>query len=438
MWHGLRQRKLNFHLDREDAITSTIGSRLAYLPEDVWLSLLQAFFGENLAAGPLESVSFWPQWRLPDSRRVEPDIVYEFHGLRLIVEAKRDDAWQTTDQWHREKRAAEHSLPDGKLIRLLALGGESDSSPESLGVCAITWREFAAILRKEFEASDSCPAALAHDLDEALAYFGFCGWRWFGDGEILKCRLDRGLDSISVFALDGLDPAAWWEGHTFLRGNGNLEVFEHMTVEPERVRKALVDVRQAYRLIYLYQSRLLTVAKAMAEYFDYGFFRFLPAGWDKGVQPGSDPADMNDWLFLPLLDASILYLPSGADQNLQSPNQWMLEVRLRSDSMRPLTPKKMTKLSWAQGDEAETSVLTYAFQPGQEKQTWWMDLWNNSQWPEQDDLPWVDGDGRKVARLTHRVEDLLDATGISEAMTRFEICLDRHGFPKAERGLQLM
>ncbi len=197
----------------------------------------------------------------------------------------------------------------------------------------------------------------------------------------------------------------------------------------ERIREALEDVRKAYRLLYLYQARILTAVREFADLAGYEFFRFLPAGMDKGIQPGSDPLEADDWLFLPLLDASILYLPAGIDPQAQDPAHWMLEVRLHSDSLRPHRPKRLTRIPWAANPAGESLLVTYAHRPGESRQAWWTDLWYRSKWPESDDTPWMDADGRKVVRMTHRVEDLLDETGVSAAMTTFLEHLARHGYP---------
>ncbi len=229
MWQALRKRKLQLapgHDSREDGITSTIGSRLAYLPETVWSSLLSALYSEPIHPGPLERVDFWPRWRHPDTGQVEPDMNYEFERLRLIVEVKREGGEQTRRQLSRELDAAGNHLADGKATRILALGGSLAGVPRQLPARAVSWRDFAALVRIATETAPDCPAPLSSDLDQAFAWFGFPGWAWLSDTEIAGFRPDPAGRSVSLLTDLGEASSRWWLEPGLLPIRDQWEVFE--------------------------------------------------------------------------------------------------------------------------------------------------------------------------------------------------------------------
>ena len=99
--------------NREDARTSTIFERLAYLPPDLmWKILCRATGGHILPrfqVVKLDSVEFWPTWKLSsDGRsRAEPDVFLRWRlgdpetMVDMIIEAKRsgEGVTQNRRQW---------------------------------------------------------------------------------------------------------------------------------------------------------------------------------------------------------------------------------------------------------------------------------------------------------------------------------------------------
>jgi len=131
---GVDERALAHDVEAyEDTLTATLFERLLYLPDDVVIAVLSdpSFWpGEGFQpSGPVEDVWFWPCWPAPDGRpdreRIEPDVVIDFPGHRLVIEAKRFDL---ADQQLPEQLALEWLAAQGeRKVWLLTVGGLADS-----------------------------------------------------------------------------------------------------------------------------------------------------------------------------------------------------------------------------------------------------------------------------------------------------------------------
>jgi len=117
-------------LDSEDALTAAVFERLRYLPCTVlkrWLDNSVPLKGGLSRVKPwpdqVTSYSFWPSWLDPKGGRVEPDLILEFDGAAVIVEAKLwsgksdPDRDQLARQWIVGER---HFRAQGRGTRLVA------------------------------------------------------------------------------------------------------------------------------------------------------------------------------------------------------------------------------------------------------------------------------------------------------------------------------
>lgn len=122
----------------EDVLTATVFERLSYLPDELFSQAMSTLLGKPF--GPLQSMEFWPTWRLPDgylpdgdSRSAEPDVLLQDERQVLLIEAKRYD-WkrqQCPHQLAKELMAGWHEQRLGDHTLLLTLGGMLDVSAES-------------------------------------------------------------------------------------------------------------------------------------------------------------------------------------------------------------------------------------------------------------------------------------------------------------------
>lgn len=112
----------------EDVLTASVFERIAYLPDDLFITAFTTVLGVGI--GAIETIEFWPSWYLADGRRVEPDVVISDGNQSLLVEAKRHDDYrqQSAGQLAAELQAG---WCEGKLAEnciLLTLGGLTDFS----------------------------------------------------------------------------------------------------------------------------------------------------------------------------------------------------------------------------------------------------------------------------------------------------------------------
>jgi hypothetical protein len=105
---------------------------------------------------------------------------------------------------------------------------------------------------------------------------------------------------------------------------------------PERneIEAALLDVRKGYRLIYLFQRRVLDVCTEIIGGFesDLNFYQWSPSHYEITPRRGTDPINRWAWDFLPLYDFCTFYLPEGVHWEEHKPGDWMLAIRVTADS----------------------------------------------------------------------------------------------------------
>lgn len=192
-------RKNNHDPNQEDPRTSTILSRILYLPDDMaWKilssSILDYYDDLNYDVGAIESYDFWPKWSAEgtsNSNDVEPDVFIRFHKLDVIIEAKCTDfsGQDSNIQWRNEVKAYINMYGTSKKSTLLALGGNgSDTRCKEISVESdytvhcyrVSWRK----LRETVEALRLIPRdrmvhAVLDDICLACALFGFNTYKWF-------------------------------------------------------------------------------------------------------------------------------------------------------------------------------------------------------------------------------------------------------------------
>ena len=127
---GSNWRNLFHH--SEDLLSAVVWTRISYLPYEWIVKLLTALYpklSEHLkASGVFKNVEFWPLWTASvesDQKRVEPDIVFHFEKLDILIEAKRyDSVQQYPEQWMNQIEAyrLKYPLGESKLL-FCAIGG---------------------------------------------------------------------------------------------------------------------------------------------------------------------------------------------------------------------------------------------------------------------------------------------------------------------------
>ena len=104
----------------------------------------------------------------------------------------------------------------------------------------------------------------------------------------------------------------------------------------DELQKALLDVRKAFRLLWLYQRRVLDIIHLITDKFNHEFYCWAPMG---GKPPGrmtTDPTDNWAWSMLPFYQLCLLYPPSDAILGQPKKGEWLLEIGIQSDDGFPI------------------------------------------------------------------------------------------------------
>lgn len=148
---------------------------------------------------------------------------------------------------------------------------------------------------------------------------------------------------------------------------------------------ALAEVRSAYRLTAAYQRRVYDIIdEFVAAFPDREHYWWQPIEYSK---PGSaNPFQRWAWNMLPMMRASFLFLPAGADPNAVSPDQWMLELVLDSDSGFEAPPQgEPDPRNFLEVERCATTLRAIAWRPTRKaKLNWLHGLWNQAFWPAHD------------------------------------------------------
>ena len=113
----------------EDVLTASVFERIAYLPNEVFISFIQRLFKNKILASPLDEIVFWAGWQ---SRCVEPDVLLIFGGQTIIVEAKRYDNVQQQYAYQLANEISTAYLEGITNPILLTVGGMSDYKRQNI------------------------------------------------------------------------------------------------------------------------------------------------------------------------------------------------------------------------------------------------------------------------------------------------------------------
>lgn len=325
--------------------------------------------------GRVQDSVFWPAWNVQGNDgaiiRVEPDVYIEFESLDLIVEVKLTDdpGCQAAEQWAREwavwyQGAHAESGNPGLFLATGGLGS-SDGAVDAAGTeikaaanrlletefidmppiqCAVvSWEQLFRRISSE-PVGDLLNSQLAHDLAEILRYFGLR--RWLPLNDLLELTRQANMRDISVDSLEAVarwrviqHEQNWFESSRKFRPISILSIAAFSrakSMNHDDLSQALIAVRKAYRLLYLFQRRVLDVVEEISTKLGHDFYYWLPSGDEEAVRGGANPCDRSAWKMLPLFDANFLYLPPGV-KSTDTPRkgQWLLEIIVCPDDGEP-------------------------------------------------------------------------------------------------------
>ena len=160
-----------------------------------------------------------------------------------------------------------------------------------------------------------------------------------------------------------------------------------MPTRPE-IDGALLDVRKAYRLLSLYQRRVLDLCGEITGVFEttLNFYQWSPSHYDSTPRRGTLPLNRWAWDFLPLYDFCVLYLPEGVHWNTHNPGDWLLAIRISADSgYQAAGAIEPDPRDFRDPTSCESSVSLYVYYCSQAfVGNWFYNVYSNNRFPQND------------------------------------------------------
>ena len=371
----------------EDVLTATVFERLAYLPDSLLTRFLNKLLrlDDSKSVGAIGDLQFWPMWSLPDKQRVEPDVVLYGSKRILLVEAKRYDGGQ---QQYAQQLARElvGGLRDDGIQRpvVLTIGGLQDYTEK-------TCQELRQQINEELK-------NIGTDREGSLEYDLVCrSWRQLystlkavvkeADAD-WKPGLQRLLmDIAATYEWHGLrthDPR-WLKdlkplGITF--PDQNLEFLTMTAIDKTAIEDALLDVRNAYRLLADYQQRVLELLDFIrkelgAVHYYHHYHTPVPRNLE-----GLGLNDNDGQRFLLFNDLSFFWLRPHEQEN---PDPDPVHFHRKGDLLIDVyTGDGAEKESKKAAEESDSVLQIYFFlcvEPKGESHNWKYDVWWNTDYP---------------------------------------------------------
>ncbi|MBY5651798.1 hypothetical protein AB9F42_02995 [Rhizobium leguminosarum] len=157
------------------------------------------------------------------------------------------------------------------------------------------------------------------------------------------------------------------------------------------LRQALEDVRAAYRLLYAYQRRTLDTISLVTDQFpDRTFYQWSNLLCDMPPARGKTPFGRWTWDFMPLYNTSFLFTKGGDASNYPQEGDWLLEVKLGTDTGHAEFWGRRTEPSIADlGDVADAKsalslIVWKCAETFPKNSNWYNDVWYANPWPSMD------------------------------------------------------
>jgi len=203
----------------------------------------------------------------------------------------------------------------------------------------------------------------------------------------------------------------------------------------EDIEGALLDVRKAYRLLYLYQRRVLDLCEEIVAGLNSRLTRTLGYTWWQSAcgRPtglglkATNIIRRSSWDFLTLCDFAVFYLPEGQGFDVQNQGDWMLVLRITADSGHLEEEPDVTKFQAP--DECSTLVRLYAYFSSQRHRGSWIDtVFYENDWPPDAGTDNFDN-GFRVFGMTLPLSELSSREDVEQHVPRFAEELKR-AFPE--------
>lgn len=208
------------------------------------------------------------------------------------------------------------------------------------------------------------------------------------------------------------------------------------------IESLLVDVRRAYRLLAIYQRRLLDLGTNAAVLLGFEFGSWAPQT-NRPAATQSDPSERWVWDLLPAHRAKFNYQPKVEP----SPSEWMLTIDHDPDTgFRSAGSKEPDPALFEPAMASRSLIKLHAFAIKQGslkgdggRSAHWYSIWNAAKYAPADDRPWIgQAAGCEViaVRQTHSFAELADESALRQSLVDLQERVAAH-LPTVKRYLTI-
>lgn len=195
----------------------------------------------------------------------------------------------------------------------------------------------------------------------------------------------------------------------------------------EELAKALVDVRKAYRLIYLYQKNVLSTIERFAQEFSCVYYWWTPTEFATPPNRGTDITKRWAWDLLPLYAFAILYRSEDGDNTEHSPGDWLLSFQLTTDTSYESGKKEPDPRTFDAPEESETTlIISLWYCKKAISSNWYWGIWNETDYPENVYQEYDSPKGLVCVKKEYLLEELETEDSILRATNEFKELLSKY------------
>lgn len=197
------------------------------------------------------------------------------------------------------------------------------------------------------------------------------------------------------------------------------------------VETALLDVRKGYRLLSLYQRRVLDLCDEIVCAFEttLNFYTWTPSQHQITPRRGTQPTARWSWDFLPLYDFCVMFLPEGVNNNTHNPGDWMLVIRISADSgYRRDGASEPDPRVFNDPAECESTVKLYIYRCSEALEAnWYYKIFEENVFPPDNGERGFDH-GVRTCGMKFQLSEMENADAVGQCVERFKTML-RQTFP---------
>ncbi len=193
----------------------------------------------------------------------------------------------------------------------------------------------------------------------------------------------------------------------------------------EELTNTLVDVRKAYRLLYLYQKNILSTIDKFAQEFSCTFYWWTPTETSPPPQRGTDITKRWAWDLLPLYSTALLYYSEHSQPADHSPGEWLLAMHLTTDSEFESNGEEPNPINFEKAEDSETSIIASLWYCRKAmKENWFYGVWRELDYPDEEYREYESPEGLICVQKEFSLNELENEELIIKATQEFKRLLN--------------